>query len=64
MNPIAIPVAILDVSGIEIITKNAGTAISNLSHSICLRAVDIKTPTIIKADAVTCGVTTFSNGEN
>src|SRR5699024_8386743 len=58
-----IPVAILEVSGIAIITKKAGTAISNLSHSICLSAVDINTPTIIKAEAVTCGVTTLSNGE-
>src|SRR5690625_4619406 len=43
--------------------KNAGTAISNLSHSIFFSEADIKTPTIINAGAVTSEVTTLSNGE-
>src|SRR5699024_6894787 len=63
-NPIAIPVAILYVNGIAIIVKNAGTAISNLSQSICFKAVDINTPTIINAGAVTSTVMICSNGEN
>src|SRR5699024_4664382 len=61
--PIAIPVAILYVSGIAIIVKKEGTAISNLSHSISFKAVDISTPTIISAGAVTSSVTTCNKGE-
>jgi len=63
MNPIAIPVAILYVSGMEIIVKNAGTAISNFFQSISPKDETIKIPTIIKAGAVTAAVTTLSNGE-
>src|SRR5699024_12619863 len=55
--------SILELNEISTIKKTEGTAISNLSHSICLSAVDINTPTIIKAEAVTCAVTTLSNGE-
>src|SRR5690625_4578178 len=44
-------------------TKNAGTAISNRSHSISFRAEAIRTPTIISAGAVTSDVTTLNNGE-
>src|SRR5690625_7648359 len=43
--------------------KNAGTAISNLSHSIFFNEADINTPTIINAGAVTSEVTTLNNGE-
>lgn len=63
MNPIAIPVAILLVKGIMRTVKKAGTAISNLSHSISFKLATIKTPTIISAGAVTSDVTTLSNGE-
>src|SRR5699024_451450 len=44
--------------------KNAGTAISNLSHSIFLSELDIRTPTIISAGDVTSGITTLKSGEN
>src|SRR5699024_12047085 len=64
MNPIAIPVAILYVNGIAIIVKNAGTAYSNSCQSMFLSDVDISTPTIIKAGAVTSTVMTCNNGEN
>src|SRR5699024_9307464 len=57
------PVAILYVSGIAIIVKKEGTAISNLSHSISFKAVDMSTPTIISAGAVTSSVTTCNKGE-
>src|SRR5699024_6787872 len=63
MKPIAIPVAILYVNGMAAIVKNAGTAISNLSHSISFKEEDIKTPTIINAGAVTSDVITLNNGE-
>lgn len=53
----------LYVSGIAIIVKNAGTAISNLVQSILLRFATISTPTMIKAGAVTCEVITLSTGE-
>src|SRR5699024_11769492 len=46
-----------------IIVKKEGTAISNLSHSISFKAVDISTPTIISAGAVTSSVTTCNKGE-
>src|SRR5699024_6676331 len=41
----------------------AGTAISKRSHSISLSALDIKTPTIINAGAVTSDVITANSGE-
>src|SRR5699024_7481339 len=37
--------------------------LSNLSHSIFFSDVDIKTPTMIKAGAVTSAVTTLNKGE-
>ena len=43
--------------------KNAGTAISNLSHSINLKEEAIMTPTIISAGAVTAEVTTDKIGK-
>ena len=53
----------LYVKGIAITVKNAGKAISNLSHSISLSDCAIKAPTIINAGAVTCVVTTDKSGE-
>src|SRR5690625_2422862 len=53
----------LYVSGMAMIVKKEGTAISKRSHSIFFRAVDIRIPTIIKAGAVTSTVITASNGE-
>ena len=52
MKPSAIPVAMLEVSGIVRITKNAGNASSNESQSISLTAPIIRLPTMIKAGAV------------
>ena len=52
MNPIAIPVEILEVSGIANITKKAGKASSNLSQVIPFTAPIIKLPTTIKAGEV------------
>lgn len=52
MNPSAIPVAILDVSGIVKMIKNAGNDSSNDSHSISFTTPIIKLPTIINAGAV------------
>lgn len=43
--------------------KNEGIAISKFPHSICRKDCAINTPTIINAGAVTCEVTTDSNGE-
>ena len=63
MKPMAIPVAMLYVRGIAIIVKNAGTAISNLVHSILPSVDTISTPTIINAGAVTSEVMTNNNGE-
>src|SRR5690625_3974059 len=45
------------------IVRNAGTAISNLSQSMFLSEVDINTPTIINAGAVTSSVITPKRGE-
>src|SRR5699024_12245663 len=59
----AIPVAILYVKGIAAIVKKAGTATSNLSHSICCKDFDIITPTIINAGAVTSTVIIDNKGE-
>ena len=63
MNPIAIPVAILYVNGIDMIVRNAGTAISNRFHSILFNDETISTPTIINAGAVTAEVITDNTGE-
>ena len=52
MKPRAIPVAMLDVSGIVKIIRNAGNASSNESQSISFTTLIIKLPTIIKAGAV------------
>lgn len=46
-----------------ITVKKAGTAISNLSHSIFFNEAAIMTPTIINAGAVTAEVTTDNNGK-
>src|SRR3954463_11851210 len=50
-------------SGMAIIVKNAGTAISNFFQSIFPKEDTINTPTIIKAGAVTGAVTTDNNGK-
>src|SRR5699024_684532 len=63
MNPIAIPVAMLYVSGMATIVKKAGTAISNRSHAIFFNDEDIKIPTMTKAGVVTSEVTTLNSGE-
>ena len=63
MNPIAIPVAILSLSGIVMIVRNAGTAISKRFHSILPRLDTIRIPTMISAGAVTSDVITSNNGE-
>ena len=63
MNPIAIPVAILYVSGIQTIVKKAGTAISKRVHSILPNDETIRAPTIIRAGAVTAGVITSNKGK-
>ena len=53
----AIPVAILYVSGIEIIVRMLVLQ-SRIFQSISPKEETIKIPTIIKAGAVTAGVTT------
>ena len=53
----------LDVNGMAMIVKNAGKAISNFSQLIKRIDCAIKDPTMIKAGAVTSGVTTLNNGE-
>src|SRR5699024_10569054 len=63
MNPIAIPVAMLYVSGMATIVKKAGTAISNRSHAIFFNDEDIKIPTMTKAGVVTSEVTKLNIGE-
>ena len=62
MKPTAIPVAIEYPNGIHNTTKNAGIAISILSHSIKRNDETINAPTIINAGAVTADVTTANNG--
>lgn len=52
MKPRAIPVAMLDVSGIVRITRKAGNASSKESQSISLTVPIIKLPTMINAGAV------------
>src|SRR5699024_4329078 len=59
----AIPVAMLSETGIVTMVNTAGTAISNFSHSICLNDDDIKTPTMMRAGAVTSDVIMFKSGE-
>lgn len=63
MNPTAIPVAILNESGIAIIVRKAGTAISKRDQSIFANEETISTPTITNAAEVTGAVTTDSNGK-
>lgn len=63
MNPAAIPVAILYESGIVIIVRNEGTAISKRDHSILPRDETMSTPTMINAGAVTGAVTTDRTGK-
>lgn len=63
MNPAAIPVAMLYVSGIAIIVKKDGTAISKRFHSIFPKEDTMSTPTIINAGAVTGDVTTDNTGK-
>ena len=57
------PVAMLYVNGIMITVKNAGTATSNSFQLISPKFDTIRAPTVIKAGAVTAGVTTANNGE-
>lgn len=52
MKPMAIPVAILPVTGMVKITKKAGNDSSNGSHLMWRTCVSISDPTIIKAGAV------------
>lgn len=59
----AIPVAILYVSGIATMVKNAGTAISNRFQSIFPKEETIKTPTMTNAGVVTGEVITDNNGK-
>src|SRR5699024_1508237 len=53
----------LYVSGIEMMIKKAGTAISNRSHSIFFKEEDMSTPTMMSAGAVTSTVMTARSGE-
>lgn len=52
MNPIAIPVDMLEVSGIVNMIANAGKASSNVFQSTFARPSIIKQPTIINTGAV------------
>ena len=52
MNPSAIPVEILDVNGIDKMTKKAGNASSMPFQSMSFTALIIKLPTIINAGDV------------
>ena len=52
MKPSAIPVAMLDVSGMARITRNAGKASSNSFHLIFAMLPIIILPTMIRAGAV------------
>src|SRR5699024_10609112 len=63
INPTAIPVAILYVSGIINTVRNAGTATSNLPQLIFDKLDAIKIPTIISAGAVTSDVNVTISGE-
>jgi len=48
----AMPVAMLNANGINAMVRNAGTASSNASHSICRKLFAMRTPTMIRAGDV------------
>lgn len=63
MKPRAIPVATLKVKGIIIIVTKHGMTMVKLLQLILLISVAIRAPTIIRAGAVTSGVTMDKIGE-
>src|SRR5699024_4305336 len=60
MNPMAIPVAILAVSGMAKRIANAGKASSNVFQSILANPSIMKQPTIIRTGAVMAGISAMT----